>query len=77
MFQTRKMLKEKIAFLESENRRLRDMVITVKQAGLSKCESVLCSTCEHAAYYEADGNKRLVGCDLTVACKNYKKIGVI
>lgn len=70
MFQTRRELKDTIQQLESENRRLNDLLITVKRAELSGCESILCNTCEHAAYYEIDGRKRIAECDLTVACGN-------
>lgn len=76
MFQTRSELKKENEALRKEVKRLQEMFDNVQRAGLSGCESILCKTCEHGAYYELSGFKRLVGCDLNVSCKDYKKIHV-
>ena len=75
MFQTRIAMKRENEALRKKIRRLQEMFDNVQRAELSGCESILCKTCEHGDY-ELSGFKRLVGCDLNVSCKDYKKIHV-
>lgn len=74
MFLTRKKLKAQIEALTME----RDVLLAErelsKNSGLSKCKSIACKACEHIVYITGEyGEQRIIGCDITVGCENFKK----
>lgn len=74
MFTTRTELKRRIADLERERDALLREREVVDNSGLAKCKGVMCRNCEHAVFLtNLGGVSKLLGCDLTTNCENYKK----
>ncbi len=76
MYQTRKQLKERIRQLEESLENEKSVNVLSNSCGLGKCEGIICTICEHAVFTPSGFNglkPRLIGCDLTVSCPNYKK----
>lgn len=74
MFETRKKLKNKIADLEEKLQAAEQINKLADNSGLAKCTGIICKSCEHGVFVnDWYGYPRLIGCDLTVNCKNYKK----
>ena len=77
MFETRRQLKAKIFELEKELLEERKINDLISKSGLAKCAGLMCKSCEHGVYINNGcGYPRLVGCDITVNCPDYKKIPV-
>lgn len=75
MFQTRNELKTRIANLEKQLERLRSDQKLAEDSGLAKCRGIICKSCEHAVFI-SDGifGARMIGCDVTVNCQDYKRL---
>lgn len=74
MFETRKQLKLKISELEILLQKEQAINDLVEKSGLGKCKGIMCKSCEHSVYINSEyGTPRLIGCDLTVSCPDYKK----
>lgn len=74
MFQTRNDLKRRIRDLEEQNSFLLNAQKLAENGGLAKCKSVVCKSCEHAVFINNwCGTPHLIGCDLTVNCKDYNR----
>lgn len=75
MFTTRNELKRRIADLERERDALLREREIADNSGLAKCKGIMCRSCEHAVFISnICGSSRLLGCDLTTSCDNYKRI---
>lgn len=75
MFQTRGDLKRRIAALEQERDALYNIQKITETSGLSKCKGIVCKSCEHAVFI-SDGifGAKMIGCDVTVNCQDYKRL---
>lgn len=75
MFLRKKELKQKIMELEQDLEYERAVNKAAESSGLAKCYGVVCKSCEHAIYIREgyDNHIRLIGCDTTVTCKDYKR----
>lgn len=75
MFVTRSELKRRIASLERERNTLMREQEIAKNSGLAKCKGIMCRSCEHAVFISTEwGSSKLLGCDLTTNCENYKRL---
>lgn len=73
MYESKKQLRRRIEDLKEQLARAENEIDIVEKSGLAKCKGIMCRGCEHAVfirYFEMD---RLIGCDLTTSCENYKK----
>lgn len=75
MFTTRSELKRRILDLERERDTLLREQEIAKNSGLAKCRGIMCRSCEHAVFISTErGSNKLLGCDLTTNCENYKRL---
>ena len=75
MFTTRSELKRRILDLERERDTLLREQEIAKNSGLAKCKGIMCRNCEHAVFIATEwGSSKLLGCDLTTSCENYKRL---
>ena len=75
MFETKKAMKRRIEALEEELNAALAVNRLADRCGLSECKGIVCKKCEHAVFVDVGfGGKRLVGCDVTVNCPDYKPL---
>lgn len=73
MFMTRRALKARISELEEKYNALLKCSELKSNSGLAECKGIVCKSCEHAVSVPCSWGTQLVGCDVTVNCKDYKR----
>ena len=72
-FSKKQLLKE-IENLKRELEQYKTIEKLREKNGLSECKGIICRECEHSVYVRGlFGEEKLVGCDLTSVCKDYKR----
>lgn len=77
MFQTRKLLKERIKELEKQLRFEQHhtrLTALIEKANLPKCKSPACYSCKHIAYvlHPGNGGLYLIGCGKDLNCPDFQ-----